>query len=551
MVIGSKHPSMMRVAVISASRTQRESLKNLIEENGPRVIGTGTIHDYMKNHADLRPDVLLVDLEHASDEDVERISQMMAKSTIPVLFNESPLIPTMPGPYRDDWTNNLLGKLVDLTVPGSHTRQRGILHRPRFVQSANFRFPRVLVLSHSKTRRRVLELILINQGFQETHEAAFDFKYASSRPGAVDVILADEHNVGEEEQKAFNAIMAQTTVPTLSCDSTQIPTAAGERKLWGQKLAAQILQLHKKKNPAAKMEGREFTPRIVAAPPPRDSDDIARETEAAHWGDRMALKLAQLRKSIKTNHDDFMSDARPIASASAEKNKPASPKKKIVTAPSDTPIDQPAPRKTASIVQQVTSHIEEAQHESALMQERITRELERDLKSPPEAASVVNHIPDAHDEPPRKTSTAKPELKSQTIPLLDLVDATNLDQLPRTSLPREINTSSEEMLARQRSEQIERFFELNEKMKQADEARLQKFKENAANHPAHEPQMVDHGAANPFSNKRTPKVAAKITVNGARPKPATKVKGYRPKSTLSRIINSLHDFQKLIPKIFN
>jgi hypothetical protein len=533
MAIANKHHSSMRVAVVSASRIQRESLRTLIEDNGPRVVSAATLQDYLSNQEALNPDVLLIDLEHATDSELERVSDFVATSMIPVLFNESPTIPTMPGPYRDDWANNLIGKLVDLTERGAHPSPRGLLSRPRYVQSSTYRLPKVLVLSRSKTRRRVLELILINQGFQETNEAYFDLRYAAPRDGAVDVIVVDEHNVGPDEQDAFDAIVAQDKVPVYRCNSSQVPTSAGERRVWGQKFAGQLIQLHKKRH--ALPDVSRTTSTILSAPGGAFSAPHDEDTASDQWGDRMAQKLAKLRMSIKSNHDDFMSDIATATTDTATKSPSVA----------DTQIDQPEPKKTVSIADQVSAHIEEAQHESALMQQRIEQELQRDMKyRRPETAAAPRNAGNPDDTKPQPK--AKPAV-SRT-PELKIVDASNLDDVPRTRHPGEHPANAKPSESFQ-NEQIARFFDLNEQMTRVDEARTAKIKKDASKFSFdHLAVAQDAGIGNPFAKKPAPK---KASPGGPGSKPKTPVKPYRSKTTLARLINTLHDVKKLIPKIFN
>ncbi len=541
MAIANKHHSSMRVAVVSASRAQRESLKSLIEDNGPKVVTVTTMTDYLARPESVKSDVLLIDLAQATDFELEHVSDLVASAKIPVLLNESPNIPTMPGPYRDDWANNLIGKLVDLAEQGGAPKARGILDRPRYVQNSSYRLPKVMILSRSKTRRRVLELILINQGFQETHEANYDKKYALTRPGAVDIFVLDEHNLGPDEKPAFDAIVAQTNVPVTQCNSSQIPTDAGERRQWGQKFAAQLIQLHKKQHPISDaLRSRSDDNLSAVWAQETSSDAIDHAAAQSDWGDRMAAKLARIRMSIKSNRDDFMAETRThtFGKSSSE----------VATIE-----EQPERAKIVPITEQVSASIAEAKRESAELQQRIAKELERDLKYlRPETAAALRKVKDnelhaqtdtaGHEIPNEKAKTLTP-----TTTELELVDASNLENLPRTPHPGEHPAAARSSAsADQQAAEIARVFDLNDQMNRADEALINKAKKDAAEFSFSKLEIVDDGG-NPFVRK--PSGAKKLSPKAPAAKKVSKA--YRSKSPLARIINTIHDIQKKMPKIFN
>ena len=77
----------MRVSIVSVSRNQREHLKRLIEQHGPRVVGMSGFRDYDLTREEQDPDVLLVDLDQADDTSLTRIETLLEQTSVPMLFN--------------------------------------------------------------------------------------------------------------------------------------------------------------------------------------------------------------------------------------------------------------------------------------------------------------------------------------------------------------------------------------------------------------------------------------------------------------------------------
>lgn len=510
--------SEMRVAIVSASKIQRESLKTLIEQNGPIVTGAANFRDFFKQPTNNKPDVLLVDLDHANDDELEKMSALIAENNIPVLFNDSPNVPTAPGLLRDDWANNLIGKLYELAQPKTNRKPYGLLDRPRFVQQNAFRSPRVLILSRSKTRRRVLELILINQGFNETTEAAYDPRFTNIKRRDFDVIVMDEHNLGPDQAPIFNSLLSQSDTPVHLCNSSKIPTAVAERKQWGRQLAGQLIQLHRKHSPLP----RSATTTAALEAMKHSEQTTASVDTAEKWGDRMADKLSRLRSSIKTNHDDFMGES--------------------VTTPAPAMLPE---AHGPSIIEKVTAHIEESKTESKSMQQRISKELKRDLKYlPPEKLAAIqpasNELFQDNESTERVIEKSSPNKKRN----LDMVDSSNFEKLPKLPIPGlETDPIASVKNQAMTESEIERFFDFNKKLEEADRLIMEKARQSATTakkNVKHKLMIVDDNVMNPFVSQPSRTRNSKVTA-----------KPYRKKTAMARIVNSLHDIKRLIPKIFN
>ena len=145
---------VLRVSIVSGSRNQREHLKRLIEQHGSHVVGMSGFHDYDITREEPHSDVLLVDLDRTDDTSLTRIEKLIEQSRVPVLFNESTSVPTTPGPYRDDWVDNLVGKLSNLATHRNLLSKSDLMGRPRYAQTTGYALPNVLIVAHSKTMRK-------------------------------------------------------------------------------------------------------------------------------------------------------------------------------------------------------------------------------------------------------------------------------------------------------------------------------------------------------------------------------------------------------------
>ena len=283
----------IRVSIVSGSLNQREHLKRLIEQHGPRVVGTSSFRDFDLSRDELHPDVLLVDLDQADDASLSHIDRLLDQSHVPVLFNESTSIPTTPGPYRDDWIDNLVGKLYNLATHRSLLAKPDRIDRPRYARTVGHALPKVLIVAHSKTRRRVLQIMLAAQGIRDSTETSFEANFIADRIEHYDAVLVDEHNVSPEEQIMFGEITTQTRVPVQVCNSSTIPYSALARQQWGIQLAGKLIKISKFKTiaPPADTTTQTSLNRQTYAPPITFNGEH-------DWGNRLSAELAQVRNSL-------------------------------------------------------------------------------------------------------------------------------------------------------------------------------------------------------------------------------------------------------------
>lgn len=102
----------VRVAIISESDDRRLGLKEILENNGVRVNWDAPYHKYDKEQLGSTADVLLVDLDDSSEQEMYFIDQLVEQSNLPILFNDSGM--QFSGYKRKDWGKKLVEKLSAL-----------------------------------------------------------------------------------------------------------------------------------------------------------------------------------------------------------------------------------------------------------------------------------------------------------------------------------------------------------------------------------------------------------------------------------------------------
>jgi hypothetical protein len=562
--------SHMRVAIVSASRTQRETLKNLIEDNGQQVIGTAGFRDYFLRQEQLDPDVLLVDLDKADDDALDRLDRLVEQSKVPILFNESPTIPTTPGPYRDEWANNLIGKLHDLANRERTKLETGLLDRPRYNTRGAHAFPKVLVVSRSKTRRRVIQLVLMNQGFRDVDEIAYTPDLLEKRIASYGAIVADEHGIGLDTEAVFNALISQTQTPVQICNSSTVPAVPSARKEWGSQLGDKLVRLAKRKQ--LRMPATVVTVKEAATSAPAPAPVLAPERPALTPVSTTPSNATAAAGAARDSEEKLVPHAVPDARSprteppaiAAQARRPATD-----VAPKTTPTPRPTalPRegehkKKASIVAQVDARIAESQRESARLVQFVAKEARKDLKYlPPERAAALRSEAGAA----AKVTDAAPSASSD-IPVLDaadIIDANNFEALPVSEPPGQTyqpptTPSASEIYA----DEIERFADFDkatstparEKMdaKVKTVRSLKPVTGKAKTDPRDFDWPEPADKANPFAqpHAKTSFLGKKIFGGG---NPTVAAKAYKPVKPKKRsfLLNSLGGIKQLLPKIFN
>ena len=513
----------MRVSIVSVSRNQREHLKRLIEQHGPRVVGMSGFRDYDLTRDEQRPDVLLVDLDQADDVSLTRIEKLLEQTHVPVLFNESTAVPTTPGPYRDDWVDNLVGKLYNLATHRSLLAKSGLLDRPLYAQTASHTLPNVLIVAHSKTRRRVLQIILAAQGIRDTTEISFEPNFIAERIEHYDALLVDEHNVSPEEQIILGKLTTQTQVPIQVCNSSTIPYSALARRTWGIQLAGKIIKISKLK---LGMPPATITVQLpLNAPTYVPSGHFVAMNGEPEWGNRLSEVLAQVRTSL--THQAATAKVRRSTTLKTSKTTAHSLNRAPMTSTprasesrdSITSEEQPLLTSDNTIMTQVDAHLAESkQHEATATLDIIAahREIKdssttssRRLVTPP--ATQVSTEPlitrvRTNDTAPRAPIETPARVKASTSSR-DLIDATNLDTLPPKVTKGK--PPSKPVPADPRDRDIERFFDFDKELDISDQHQAlgEGHILNSATHDETLPWSLEEELTNPFSkhtaNKNT------------------------------------------------
>ncbi|MBI5461644.1 MAG: chemotaxis protein CheB [Gammaproteobacteria bacterium] len=117
-------PRALRVALIAEQATQGKNLKELLEAGGLHVILEQAIGDYDPQAVGTETvDVLLVNLDESTSQEMDRLEALIEFSSVPILFNEGGV------PGGGGWGRKLIAKLASLAQAHqphpAQTTQRG------------------------------------------------------------------------------------------------------------------------------------------------------------------------------------------------------------------------------------------------------------------------------------------------------------------------------------------------------------------------------------------------------------------------------------------
>jgi len=325
----------LRVAILSDSAIQRAALKQVLKNQGTQIVHEDSLGAYHPNDLAGPTDVLLVDLKNAGDLSLQKLDDLLEDNRLPILFNDGETIPTDEGPVRDDWVNNLTTKLFILAnKPIYKISKKNKVTKLKPSDSTNTLlkkdFPRITIVSKSKTRRNVLQNILHYQGLTTVHIKSFDDVDIEKTRKTTDILLLDQHNIGEGDIKFFETLKKQKIMGYIICDSSKLPLRSKDRQALGakltQKLTSKASRLYLNKpdaTPNALYEGGhstqnkpknvptigektkliEDTGRQIDLKVDMETIEIAKaplfKQDPAHWADRLSDALAGVRRNLR------------------------------------------------------------------------------------------------------------------------------------------------------------------------------------------------------------------------------------------------------------
>lgn len=111
----------LRVAIASGSEQQRDNLKSILEKGGLQVVVNRPPNDQFLILIDSgQADVLLLDLNDETEQELSFIELLLERSTLPMLFNDSASTRMDAAAYDSAWGKNLARKLIALAeIPRS------------------------------------------------------------------------------------------------------------------------------------------------------------------------------------------------------------------------------------------------------------------------------------------------------------------------------------------------------------------------------------------------------------------------------------------------
>ncbi len=351
MINSSFAEPLLRVAILSDSAIQRAKLKQLLKTQGSQIVHEDTLGAYHPNDLANPTDVLLVDLKNASDMSLQKLDELIDDNRVPVLFNDGETIPSEDGPVRDDWVNNLTNKLFTLAnrpIYKAPKKKNQKLQKNKFNEFKlntilepilKKDFPRTTIISKSKTRRNILQNVLIQQGLTTVHIRSFDDADVKEMQKICDILLLDQHNIGGEDIAAYEMLKIQKKLGYIICDSSKLPIRSKDRLALGIKLIKKLTSKASRccintpdTTPNALFEGEHYIPNKSATDHSSSnavnsgiknnvsSIDIKANTQTitskmepidiprsplfkqdpAHWADRLSDALAGVRRNLRS-----------------------------------------------------------------------------------------------------------------------------------------------------------------------------------------------------------------------------------------------------------
>jgi len=341
----------LRVTILSDSVVQRASLKTLLTGQGSQIVDENSLGGYDPDAPHDPTDVLLIDLKNAADLSLDKLEDLMDNSRIPVLFNDGATIPATEGPIRDDWAHNLTNKLYKLAnkeLDNPILKNKKKRRTSNHVSANKFQntkapalkkdFPRVAIISKSKTRRNVLKNLLNQQGLINIRTQSFIDADVSKLNKSVDILLVDKHNIVDKNDiSSFGHITKQNNIGHLVCNSSKIPLDSNKREALGNKLLKKLTSIASQLSvnattaaPVARFESNNYLnnqpesdvtiqSNVSTTEEQSDSSQQAPffKMDPAHWADRLSDALAGVRKNLHAMEKNTteQKESSPVAAA--------------------------------------------------------------------------------------------------------------------------------------------------------------------------------------------------------------------------------------------
>ncbi|MEJ2141482.1 MAG: chemotaxis protein CheB [Gammaproteobacteria bacterium] len=108
--------SNARIAIVSDSFKHRQDLQKVLEHAGLRIVANEpTSRGFLEKLDYFQADVILLDIDEASDKQQDFITELLDKTSTPIIFNDITVLSLQEPESRGKWYSKLLSKIADIT----------------------------------------------------------------------------------------------------------------------------------------------------------------------------------------------------------------------------------------------------------------------------------------------------------------------------------------------------------------------------------------------------------------------------------------------------
>lgn len=141
--------SNARIAIVSDSFKHRQDLQKVMEHAGLHiVINEPVSKGFLEKLEYFQADVILLDVDEACDKQQEFITELLDKTSTPIIFNDVTVLSLQQPESRGKWYSKLLGKIADITGKLDWDEQNLDLGSDTFLQNSTVKQPRSSVDSN-------------------------------------------------------------------------------------------------------------------------------------------------------------------------------------------------------------------------------------------------------------------------------------------------------------------------------------------------------------------------------------------------------------------
>lgn len=132
--------SNARIAIVSDSLKHRQDLQKIMEHAGLRIVVNEPVSTGFFDKLEyIKADVILLDIDEACDKQQDFITELLDKTSTPIIFNDITVLSLHAPADRGKWYSKLLSKIADITGKLDWDELDLDLGREEFVKAAIYK----------------------------------------------------------------------------------------------------------------------------------------------------------------------------------------------------------------------------------------------------------------------------------------------------------------------------------------------------------------------------------------------------------------------------